>query len=194
MISMDFLLVFLYSYLLGSIPFGLIITKIFLGKDIRNIGSGNIGTTNVLRTGKKTLAAATLLFDVLKGYITIIITYKYFNELIYLSALICFIGHIFPIWLKFKGGKGIATYLGIILGISFMLGIVFGVTWLLIAFIFRYSSLSSILSSMIVCIYSIFTSNEIQGYFFFIIFVIIVFTHKQNIIRLRNSEESKIKL
>jgi len=154
MINIDFLLVFLYSYILGSIPFGLIITKIFLDKDIRNIGSGNIGTTNVLRTGKKSLAAATLLFDILKGYISIIIAYKYFNELIYFSALICFIGHIFPIWLRFKGGKGVATYLGIILGISFMLGVIFAITWLLIAILFRYSSLSSILGSMIVFIQS----------------------------------------
>ena len=192
--NLDILYVIAYSYLLGSIPFGLIITKFFLGKDIRNIGSGNIGTTNVLRTGKNSLAAATLLFDVLKGYVSILIAYKYFNELIYLSALICFIGHIFPVWLKFKGGKGVATYLGVILGISFTLGLIFGVAWIIIAIIFRYSSLSSILGSMIVCIYSIFTSNEIQSYFLFIIFVIIVFTHKENIIRIKDSKESKIKL
>ena len=192
--NLDIFYVIAYSYLLGSIPFGLIITKFFLGKDIRNIGSGNIGTTNVLRTGKKSLAAATLLFDALKGYVSILIAYKYFNELIYLSALICFIGHIFPVWLKFKGGKGVATYLGIILGISFTLGLIFGVAWIIIAIIFRYSSLSSILGSIIVCIYSIFTSNEIQSYFLFIIFVIIVFTHKENIIRLKSSKESKIKL
>jgi len=192
--NLDIIYVFIYSYLLGSIPFGLIITKIFLGKDIRNIGSGNIGSTNVLRTGKKYLAATTLLFDVLKGYASIIVAYKYFNELIYLSGLICFIGHIFPIWLRFKGGKGVATYLGIILGISFTLGLIFSVAWIIISIIFRYSSLSSILGSMIVCIYSIFTSNEIQTYFLFIIFVIIVFTHKENIIRLKNAKESKIKL
>ena len=190
----DIIYVFVYSYLLGSIPFGLIITKIFLGKDIRKVGSGNIGTTNVLRTGKKSLAAATLLFDVLKGYFSIIITYNYFNDLIYLSALICFIGHIFPIWLKFKGGKGVATYLGVILGISLNLGIVFGVTWIVIALIFRYSSLSSILGSMSVWIYSIFFANEMQSYFLFFLFVIIFFTHKENIIRLKNSKETKIKI
>ena len=190
----DIIYVFVYSYLLGSIPFGLIITKIFLGKDIRKVGSGNIGTTNVLRTGKKSLAAATLLFDVLKGYFSIIITDNYFNDLIYLSALICFIGHIFPIWLKFKGGKGVATYLGVILGISLNLGIVFGVTWIVIALIFRYSSLSSILGSMSVWIYSIFFANEMQSYFSFFLFVIIFFTHKENIIRLKNSKETKIKI
>jgi len=192
--NLDILYVFVYSYLLGSIPFGLIITKIFLGKDIRNVGSGNIGTTNVLRTGKKSLAASTLLFDVLKGYFSILITYCFFNDLIYLSALICFVGHVYPIWLKFKGGKGVATYLGVILGISFILGIVFVITWLVIATIFRYSSLSSIFGSMSVWIYSIYFSNEVQSYFLFLLFIIILFTHKENIIRLKNSKETKIKL
>jgi len=192
--NLDILYVIIYSYLLGSIPFGLIITKIFLGKDIRKIGSGNIGTTNVLRTGKKSLAATTLLFDVLKGYFSILITYNFFTDLIYLSALICLVGHVYPIWLKFKGGKGVATYLGIILGISFILGIIFGVTWLVFAIIFRYSSLSSILGSMTVWIYSFYLSNETQSYFLFILFIIIFFTHKENIIRLKNSKETKIKL
>ena len=192
--NLDILYVFVYSYILGSIPFGLIITKIFLGKDIRKVGSGNIGTTNVLRTGKKSLAAATLLFDILKGYFSILITYNYFNDLIYLSALICFIGHIFPVWLKFKGGKGVATYLGVILGISLILGIVFGITWLVIAVIFRYSSLSSILGSMTVWIYSFLFANEMQSYLLFFLFIIIFFTHKENIIRLKNSKETKIKI
>ena len=192
--NLDILYVFVYSYILGSIPFGLIITKIFLGKDIRKVGSGNIGTTNVLRTGKKSLAAATLLFDILKGYFSILITYTYFNDLIYLSALICFIGHIFPVWLKFKGGKGVATYLGVILGISLVLGIVFGITWLVIAVIFRYSSLSSILGSMTVWIYSFLFANEMQSYLLFFLFIIIFFTHKENIIRLKNSKETKIKI
>jgi glycerol-3-phosphate acyltransferase PlsY len=192
--NLDVVYVITYSYFLGSIPFGLIIAKIFLGIDIRNIGSGNIGATNVLRTGKKSLAASTLLLDALKGYVSIIIAYKYFNELVYLSALICFIGHIFPIWLKFKGGKGVATYLGIILGISFILGVVFGVVWILTAVIFRYSSISSILGSMLVCFYSILVGNEMQNYFLFILFVIIIFTHKDNIVRLKNSKEGKIKL
>ncbi len=192
--NLDILYVFFYSYFLGSIPFGLVITKIFLGKDIRKMGSGNIGTTNVLRTGKKSLAAATLLFDALKGYISIIISLKYFNDLVYLSALVCFIGHIFPMWLKFKGGKGVATYLGIIFGISFMQGIIFGLVWLITVIIFRYSSLSSILGSLMVLFYSVFIGNGSQSYFLFIIFVIILFTHKENIIRLKNSKESKIKL
>ena len=190
--NLNILYVIIYSYILGSIPFGLIITKFFLGKDIRNIGSGNIGTTNVLRTGKKSLAAATLILDIFKGYISIFITNIYFNELIYLSALICLIGHIYPLWLKFKGGKGVAAYLGIILGISFTFGIIFGLAWLLIAIIFRYASLSSIIGSMSVWIYSIFIENEIQTYLLFINFIIIIYTHKDNIVRLKNSNESKI--
>ena len=192
--NLDILYVFVYSYLLGSIPFGLILTKIFLGKDIRKVGSGNIWTTNVLRTGNKPLAALTLFFDVSKGYLSIFYTSIYFNDLIYFAALICFIGHIFPVWLKFKGGKGVATYLGVILGISFILGIVFGITWMVIALIFRYSSLSSILGSIAVWIYSILFANEMQSYFSFLLFVIIFFTHKENIIRLKNSKETKIKL
>tara|TARA_B110001452_G_scaffold190976_1_gene161156 strand:+ start:93 stop:668 length:576 start_codon:yes stop_codon:yes gene_type:complete len=191
---MDFLLVFLYSYFLGSIPFGLIITKIFLKKDIRNIGSGNIGTTNVLRTGKKSLAVATLLLDALKGYASVVISLIYFNDLIFLSALICFIGHVFPIWLSFKGGKGVAVYLGIIISLSFPLGIVFGVSWLFIALIFKYSSLSSMVGALAVLLYSILLNDYSLSSFLFTIFIIILFTHRENIRKLKNSEESKIKL
>jgi acyl phosphate:glycerol-3-phosphate acyltransferase len=192
--NIDILLVFFYSYLLGSIPFGLIITKIFLKTDIRNIGSGNIGTTNVLRTGKKSLALATLIFDVLKGYISVIISLIYFDDLVLLSALICFIGHIFPIWLKFKGGKGVAVYFGIILALSFPLGIVFSVSWVLLAIIFKYSSLSSIVSSLTVLCYSIILNNYSISFLLFIIFIIILFTHRENIWNLKNSKENKIKL
>ena len=133
----EIFLVFIFSYLSGSIPFGLILTKLFLKKDIRKIGSKNIGTTNVLRTGNKFLAAATLMFDILKGYVPVVITVQYFSGLIELSCLATFLGHIFPVWLKFKGGKGVATYLGIILALSFKFGIIFSVTWLLISFIFK---------------------------------------------------------
>ena len=191
---MDFLLVFFYSYFLGSIPFGLIITKIFLKKDIRNIGSGNIGTTNVLRTGKKSLAVATLLLDALKGYSSVVISLIYFNDLIFLSALICFIGHVFPIWLSFRGGKGVAVYLGIIISLSFPLGIVFGVSWLFIALIFKYSSLSSMVGALIVLLYSILLNDYSLSFFLCMIFIIILFTHRENIRKLKNSEESKIKL
>ena len=192
--NLELILVLFYSYLLGSIPFGLIITKIFLDQDIRDVGSGNIGTTNVLRTGKKSLAITTLIFDILKGYLSIIITLKYFNDLIYFSALICFIGHIFPVWLKFKGGKGVATYLGIILALSFKFGIIFTLTWLLISFIFRYSSLGSMIGALAVFVYSIILDNITLSIFLFITFIIILYTHRENIIRLKDSKETKIKL
>ena len=134
---MDVLIVILFSYLSGSIPFGLILTKIFGDRDIRNIGSGNIGATNVLRTGNKFLAVLTLLLDILKGYIPVIIVQQYFPELIQLSCLLAFLGHIFPVWLKFKGGKGVATYLGILFALSIQLSFLFMFTWLTISLIFK---------------------------------------------------------
>jgi len=191
--DINLIIIAVYSYLLGSIPFGLVLTKIFLKKDIREIGSGNIGTTNVLRTGKKSLAVATLMLDLLKGYFSITITLTYFENLISYSALICFIGHIFPVWLKFKGGKGVATYLGVILALSYKFFLIFGITWLVLSFLFRYASLSSIVSSLIVFVYSYFFINNFS-LILFIFFIIIVYTHRENIVRLKNSEESKIKL
>ena len=191
--DINLIIVAVYSYLLGSIPFGLILTKIFLKKDIRKIGSGNIGTTNVLRTGKKSLAASTLLLDLMKGYFSIIITFTYFENLISYSALICFIGHIFPVWLNFKGGKGVATYLGVILAFSYKFFLIFGISWLVLSFLFRYASLSSIISSLIVFVYSYFFINNFS-LILFIFAVIIIYTHRENIVRLKNSEESKIKL
>ena len=191
--EMNLIIVAVYSYLLGSIPFGLVLTKIFLKKDIREIGSGNIGTTNVLRTGKKSLAIATLVLDLLKGYFSIALTFIYFENLISYSALICFIGHIFPVWLKFRGGKGVATYLGVVLAFSFKFFLIFGLTWLVLSFLFRYASLSSIISSLIVFVYSYFFINNFS-LILFIFFVIIIYTHRENIVRLKNSEESKIKL
>jgi len=191
--DINLIIVAVYSYLLGSIPFGLILTKIFLKKDIRKIGSGNIGTTNVLRTGKKSLAASTLILDLMKGYFSIIITFTYFENLISYSALICFIGHIFPVWLKFKGGKGVATYLGVVLALSYKFFLIFGISWLILSFLFRYASLSSIISSLIVFVFSYFFNNNFS-LILFIFFIIILYTHRENIVRLKNSEESKIKL
>ena len=191
--DINLIIVAVYSYLLGSIPFGLILTKIFLKKDIRKIGSGNIGTTNVLRTGKKSLAAGTLILDLMKGYFSIIITFTYFENLISYSALICFIGHIFPVWLKFKGGKGVATYLGVVLALSYKFFLIFGISWLILSFLFRYASLSSIISSLIVFVCSYFFNNNFS-LILFIFFIIILYTHRENIVRLKNSKESKIKL
>jgi len=158
---MDVLIVILFSYLSGSIPFGLILTKIFGDQDIRNIGSGNIGATNVLRTGNKFLAALTLVLDILKGYIPVIIAQQYFPGLIQLSCLLAFLGHVFPVWLKFKGGKGVATYLGILLALSIQLGLLFMFTWLTVSLIFKYSSVSSMFASLTVFV--IYTMREIAG-------------------------------
>ena len=192
--NIDYITIFVYSYVLGSIPFGLIITKTILKKDVRNIGSGNIGATNVLRTGKKSLAFFTLLLDVFKGYISVYLTLQYFNDLVYFSALICFVGHIFPIWIRFKGGKGVAVYLGIILALSFELAVFFSISWLLILFIFKYSSLSSILSAFLVFLFSFTLNNSHLNIYLFIVLIIILFTHKENILRLKNKTENKIKI
>ncbi len=190
----NLIIVVIYSYLLGSIPFGLILTKIFLKKDIRTVGSGNIGTTNVLRTGNKFIAMSTLALDLLKGYISVYITIFYFENLTSLSALICFIGHIFPIWLKFKGGKGVATYLGIILALSYKFFLIFIVSWISLSLLFRFASLSSMISALIVflCAYFFEINNNIL--ILFIFFVVILLTHKENILRLKSSTETKIKL
>ena len=190
----EIITVFIASYLSGSIPFGLILTKIFLNKDLRKIGSKNIGATNVLRTGNKTIAGLTLFLDVSKGIIPILITKEYFTDLIYLSSLAAFLGHIFPVWLKFKGGKGIATYLGIIFILSFNLGVTFCVSWILISIVSKYSSLSSILSSMIVFLISFLNNNFELSSYLFITFIIILYTHRQNIVRIKNKSEDKIKL
>ena len=184
----------IYSYLLGSIPFGLLLTKIFLKKDIREFGSGNIGTTNVLRAGNKYLAVSTLILDLLKGYISVYLTLFYYENLLSYSALICFIGHIFPVWLKFKGGKGVATYLGIIFAISYKFFLIFTVTWLIFSLLFRFASFSSMMSSLTIFLYAYFFENNNFSLILFIFFIIILFTHKENIQRLKNSTENKIKL
>ena len=191
--NLDLIIVVTYSYALGSIPFGLIITKIFLKEDVRDIGSGNIGATNVLRTGNKFLAALTLFFDVLKGYLSIYLSLIYFSDLVYLAALISLLGHIFPVWLNFRGGKGVAIYLGIVLGLSFKLALVFGLTWLVVLFFFRYSSVSSIFASLIVFVYSLTLNNFYTSIYLFMASVIIFYTHKENIVRLTNRTENKIK-
>jgi len=193
-VTFEIFLVFLLSYVSGSIPFGLILTKLFLNKDIREVGSKNIGATNVLRTGNKFIAGLTLFLDIFKGVTPILITNYYFPNLIYLSGLMAFLGHIFPVWLKFKGGKGIATYLGIIFALSLKLGLFFCVSWILITFITKYSSLSSIVSTLIIFLISLFQNNFELNSFLFITFVIILYTHRQNIVRLKNKTEDKIKL
>ena len=191
---MELILVISISYLMGSIPFGLILTKVFLKKDIRNLGSGNIGATNVLRTGNKLIGYFTLILDVLKAVIPVLYVKLNFPELVYISSLSAFIGHVFPIWLKFKGGKGVATYVGILFSINYFFGIIFIVSWLIIFFISKYSSLGSILSSLLIPIFIFLNSSYGNQYFFIIMFVLILYTHRENVKRLINKEESKTKI
>ena len=182
------------SYLMGSIPFGFILTKIFLKKDIRDIGSGNIGATNALRTGNKLIGYATLTLDIFKAIIPVIYVKINFPELIYIASLCAFLGHVFPVWLKFKGGKGVATYLGILFSINILLGVIFIMSWMVIFIITKYSSLSSIIGAISVPSYLLITGQSNNVIFFIIMFVLIFFTHRENIKRLKNKEESKTKI
>ncbi len=191
---MEFLTIGIISYLMGSIPFGFILTKIFLKKDIREIGSGNIGATNALRTGNKFIGYLTLLLDILKAVLPVIYVKLNQPELIYIVSLCAFLGHVFPVWLKFKGGKGVATYVGILFAINIFLGFIFCVSWLIIFLISKYSSLSSLIGSLTIPVYIFFIDQSINVLFFGIMFVLIFYTHKENIKRLKNKEENKTKI
>ena len=182
------------SYLMGSIPFGFILTKIFLKKDIRDIGSGNIGATNALRTGNKLIGYTTLILDISKAIIPVIYTKINFPELIFVASLCAFLGHVFPIWLKFKGGKGVAPYVGILFSINILLGGIFIISWLVTFILTKYSSLSSIIGSISIPAYLLVTGQNNNVIFFIIMFVLIFFTHRENIKRLKNKEESKTKI
>ena len=190
---MELFIIGIISYLMGSIPFGLILTKVFLKKNIREIGSGNIGATNVLRTGNKFIGYSTLMLDVLKAVIPVLYVKINFPDAVYISALCAFIGHVFPVWLKFKGGKGVATYVGILFAINVIYGLFFGVIWILIFTISKYSSLSSLIASLSIPLY-MYIFNEKQIIFYVIMFVLIFYTHRENIKRLKNKEESKSKI
>jgi glycerol-3-phosphate acyltransferase PlsY len=190
---MDYLIIIIISYLLGSIPFGLLLTKLFLKKDIRNIGSGNIGATNVLRSGNKLIGYSTLLLDILKAILPVIYIKFNYPDFIYISSLSIFLGHVFPIWLKFNGGKGVATYIGILFSINVIYGLVFSFTWIIIFLFSKYSSLSSLIGSLSIPIYLFITSDN-QIIFYVIMFVLIFYTHRENIKRLKNKEESKTKI
>jgi len=190
---MDYLIVIVISYLLGSIPFGLILTKIFLKKDIRDIGSGNIGATNVLRSGNKLIGYSTLLLDITKAILPVLYLKLNYPDFVYISALSVFLGHVFPIWLKFKGGKGVATYVGIIFSLNIYYVLIFGITWILIFLISKYSSLASLVATLSIPIYLFFTNGN-QVIFFGIMFVLIFYTHRENIKRLKNKEEIKTKI
>ena len=191
---MDIFLIGISSYLMGSIPFGFILTKIFLKKDIREIGSGNIGATNALRTGNKALGYSTLVLDILKAIVPVIYVKIFYQDFLYIASLCAFLGHVFPIWLKFKGGKGVATYLGILFAINFYLGVIFIISWFITFFISKFSSLSSLVGSASIPIYLLILTQFDQGIFFTIMFVLIFFTHRENIKRLKNKEETKTKI
>ncbi len=190
---MDYIVTALISYLFGSIPFGYLFTKILLKKDIRSVGSGNIGATNVLRTGNKSLGYLTLILDIAKAVVPVIYIKFNYPDLVYLSALCAFLGHLFPIWLKFKGGKGVATFVGILISINIYYALVFGTIWILTFLISKYSSLSSLFASISIPIYlAIIDQGNII--FFIIMFVLIFYTHRENIKRLINKEETKSKI
>ena len=191
---MDIFVIGSICYLTGSIPFGFILTKIFLKKDIREIGSGNIGATNVLRTGNKTIGYLTLLLDVLKAIIPVIYIKFQFPELVYVSSLSVFIGHVFPVWLKFIGGKGVAAYVGILFSINYIFGALFVFSWLIIFFISKYSSLASLIGSLSVPVYILIFQGLENLFFYVIMFILIFFTHRENIKRLKNKEETKTKI
>ena len=191
---MDILFIGIVCYLMGSIPFGFILTKIFLKKDIRKIGSGNIGATNALRTGNKIIGYSTLILDILKAVVPVIYVKIFHQDLLYIASLCAFLGHVFPIWLKFKGGKGVATYVGILFAINFYLGIVFTISWCVTFFVSKFSSLSSLIGALSIPVYLLILTQIDQVIFFTIMFVLIFFTHRENIKRLKNKEETKTKI
>ena len=191
---MDIFFIGISSYLMGSIPFGFILTKIFLKKDIREIGSGNIGATNALRTGNKLIGYSTLILDILKSIAPVIYVKIFYQEFLYIASLCAFLGHVFPVWLKFKGGKGVATYVGILFAINIYFGIVFTISWFVTFFISKYSSLSSLIGAASIPIYLSILTQFDQVIFFTIMFVLIFFTHRENIKRLKNKEETKTKI
>ncbi|HWZ38898.1 MAG TPA: glycerol-3-phosphate 1-O-acyltransferase PlsY [Bradyrhizobium sp.] len=183
----------LIGYLLGSIPFGLILTKLAGTPDLRSIGSGNIGATNVLRTGRKGLAAATLLLDALKGTAAVIIA-GYFGgpDAAMLAGLGAFLGHLFPAWLKFRGGKGVAVYIGILIGLFWPAAIVFCAIWLLLAFALRYSSLSALTASVITPLFLWWFDHSALAALFAVLTLLLIFMHRENIKRLLAGTEGKI--
>ena len=183
----------LFGYLCGSIPFGLILTRMAGLGDVRNIGSGNIGATNVLRTGNKKLAAATLLADALKGTVAVFVA-RYFvgMEAALIAGLGAFLGHLYPVWLKFKGGKGVATYLGVLLGLAPLIVLVFAAVWLGIAKLFRYSSLAALIAAVVTPIALHFYGRPEVASLFVVMSLITILKHHQNISRLLSGTESRI--
>ncbi|WP_338689358.1 glycerol-3-phosphate 1-O-acyltransferase PlsY [Bradyrhizobium sp. 26S5] len=184
---------FLIGYLLGSIPFGMVLTRLAGTQDLRTIGSGNIGATNVLRTGRKGLAAATLIGDMLKGTVAVIIagTIDGPNAAM-LAALGAFLGHLFPVWLKFRGGKGVATYLGVLLGLFWPAALIFAVIWLGTAYTTRYSSLSALIAAFVTPLFLWWFGHNALASLFVVLTLLLFYTHRENIQRLQAGTEGKI--
>ena len=184
---------FLFGYLLGSIPFGLILTRLAGTQDLRTIGSGNIGATNVLRTGRKGLAAATLLGDMLKGTVAVLVAKQCGGQdLGVLAALGAFLGHLFPVWLKFKGGKGVATYIGLLLALAWPAAIVFCLVWLAVAALTRYSSLAALTASVVTPAFLWYERDLQEAQVFLLLSVLLWIMHRANIARLIEGTEGKI--
>ena len=190
--TMGYAIALVFGYLLGSIPFGLLITRAAGLGDVRKIGSGNIGATNVLRTGNKGLAAATLLLDALKGTAAVLVAGHFSPDFGLAAGFGAFLGHLFPVWLGFKGGKGVATYLGVLLGLAWQGMLVFAVVWLAMAFLFRYSSLSALAAAVIVPIALYFISTPQIAGLFAVMSLIVIIKHHANISRLLAGTEGKI--
>jgi glycerol-3-phosphate acyltransferase PlsY len=184
---------FILGYLLGSIPFGLVLTKLAGTEDLRSIGSGNIGATNVLRTGRKGLAAATLICDALKGTAAVILAGFYGGpDAAMLAALGAFLGHLFPVWLKFRGGKGVAVYIGVLIGLFWPAAVVFCVIWLSTAFITRYSSVSALVASFVTPIFLWWFGHAALASLFAVLTLLLFYMHRENIKRLQSGTEGRI--
>ncbi|BCG88165.1 MULTISPECIES: glycerol-3-phosphate 1-O-acyltransferase PlsY [unclassified Mesorhizobium] len=186
------ILALVFGYLLGSIPFGLLLTRAAGLGDVRKIGSGNIGATNVLRTGNKGLAAATLLLDALKGTAAVLIAGHFAQEMAVWAGLGAFLGHLFPVWLGFKGGKGVATYLGVLIGLAWQVALIFAAVWLVMAFLFRFSSLAALTAAVVVPIALYFMSAPQIAVVFVVMSIIVFIKHRANISRLLAGTEGKI--
>jgi glycerol-3-phosphate acyltransferase PlsY len=190
---MTLLVAFLFGYLLGSIPFGVLLTRLAGGPDLRSVGSGNIGATNVLRTGRKGLAAATLLLDMLKGTVAVLMVAAVAaNATVLAAGLGAFLGHLFPVWLKFKGGKGVATYIGVLLGLYWPAALIFCAIWLVVAFAFRYSSLAALVASALTPPALWFLNRPSVAALFLLLSALLWLMHRANIGRLIDGTESKI--
>src|SRR5712671_6400252 len=186
-------LAFILGYLLGSIPFGLVLTKLAGTQDLRSIGSGNIGATNVLRTGRKGLAAATLLGDMLKGTLAVMIAGSIGgHDAAMVAALGAFLGHLFPVWLKFKGGKGVAVYIGVLLGLFWPAAAVFGAIWIATALTTRYSSLSALVACFVTPIFLWWFGHPALSSLFAVLTLLLFYAHRENIKRLQAGTEGKI--